>query len=225
MKRGRGDALTGGTGDVNPQIFRLNANVSLTSTLSAGGFTTKSQRTIFPLPINRVRDPSGKTNVIEITKTRWSVSLTETPTSGAWSANVNSYIKTSPSPGDSAISDLTTVVDYIVQDIWEQPSTFVTVPDNPVQVLQFDSSKNDFPIIHDLTDGAGHGILVATDNIYLATEIGLFSQVFGGGPTIAFSGNSRCQIDVEIFYRFKSVTLQEYIGIVQSQQNPAGGSR
>jgi hypothetical protein len=61
------------------------------------------------------------------------------------------------------------------------------------------------PYCYDMTDGAGHGMLVGTDNIYL--QLGTV-----GSPV------STAICDVKILYRFKQVTLSEYIGIVQSQQ-------
>lgn len=57
----------------------------------------------------------------------------------------------------------------------------------------------------DLTDGAGHGIIVATDNIYVT--------LFSAGTGVA------AEVDVKIMYRFKNVALAEYIGVVQSQQS------
>jgi len=61
-----------------------------------------------------------------------------------------------------------------------------------------------FPVLHDLTDGAGHGVLVATDNIY--------AQVQSVGTGIAIAGR------IKILYRWKNIGLSEYIGIVSSQQ-------
>jgi len=56
----------------------------------------------------------------------------------------------------------------------------------------------------DLTDSAGHGILIATDQLFLLmTSNGTLALNTGG-----------CKLD----YRFKNVALEEYIGIVQSQQ-------
>jgi hypothetical protein len=65
----------------------------------------------------------------------------------------------------------------------------------------------DFTDIVDLTDGAGHGVLVATDNIFLGTI-----QTSAAVPVV--TGN----VAMRILYRWKNVGLQEYIGIVQSQQ-------
>lgn len=59
-------------------------------------------------------------------------------------------------------------------------------------------------IWQDCTDGAGHGILVATDNIFVQI------QSTGTGVTVSCG--------VKLLYRWKNVSLQEYVGIVQSQQ-------
>jgi hypothetical protein len=59
------------------------------------------------------------------------------------------------------------------------------------------------PWTDDLTDGAGHGFLVATDQIY--------AQIASTNTGAAQS------CDVKIMYRWKNVGLQEYIGIVQGQ--------
>jgi len=60
------------------------------------------------------------------------------------------------------------------------------------------------PYHDDLTDGAGHGVLVATDQIYCQIS----SSSTGAAQTCAG----------KIWYRWKNVGLAEYIGIVQSQQ-------
>lgn len=63
----------------------------------------------------------------------------------------------------------------------------------------------DEPWSIDLTDGAGHGILIATDYIYAS-----FSSAGTGVINSA---------QVKILYRWKNIGLTEYIGIVQSQQS------
>lgn len=55
-----------------------------------------------------------------------------------------------------------------------------------------------------LTDGSGRGLLVATDNIFL----NIFSTATGRQNAVT----------AKILYRLKNITLQEYVGIVQSQQ-------
>lgn len=56
----------------------------------------------------------------------------------------------------------------------------------------------------DMTDGAGHGFLIATDNLFAQVQ----SSGTGAAQAVAF----------KIYYRWKNVGLAEYIGIVQSQQ-------
>jgi len=58
---------------------------------------------------------------------------------------------------------------------------------------------------YDLTDGAGHGFLIGTDKIFVQCDSD--DQT----PEIT-------TFNFKILYRFKSITLQEYIGIVQGQQ-------
>lgn len=65
-------------------------------------------------------------------------------------------------------------------------------------------TNNQVQFIMDLTDEAGHGILVATDNLYFV------NYSAGTGAT-----NGMVYV---LTYRFKDVSLEEYIGIVQSQQ-------
>jgi len=57
----------------------------------------------------------------------------------------------------------------------------------------------------DFTDGAGHGFLIGTDSIFAR-----LSSVATGIPNVA---------NIRLLYRWKSVPLAEYIGIVQSQQS------
>lgn len=72
------------------------------------------------------------------------------------------------------------------------------------------SSDNEGVDWHDLTDGAGHGVLIATDNIWCTAFIN------GACPDIGTTASAT--IFADLLYRFKKISLQEYIGIVQSQQ-------
>ena len=63
---------------------------------------------------------------------------------------------------------------------------------------------SDNPMTQDVSDGDGHGVLVATDNLFLDMVTGNFA-----GTTA---------VQCRILYRWKEVSLEEYIGIVQSQQ-------
>ena len=62
-----------------------------------------------------------------------------------------------------------------------------------------------------MTDGAGHGVLIATDNVYFSL---LYNAIPTDGIAVQFTIGGGC----DLLYRFKEVGLKEYIGIVQSQQ-------
>lgn len=92
------------------------------------------------------------------------------------------------------------------------PSGTLTSTTSPfIAVLFSFSDDGDGVDYHDLTDGAGHGVLIATDNIYFT----LYSTCSATGTaTTSVQANAT----LALLYRFKRVNLQEYIGIVQSQQ-------
>jgi len=85
---------------------------------------------------------------------------------------------------------------------WSEPRVFSAFFRNILLTTSGQFVSNE-PFEQDLTDGDGHGILVATDNI--------FAQI----NSVTTSLTNVC--DIKIMYRWKNVSLQEYIGIVQSQ--------
>ena len=60
------------------------------------------------------------------------------------------------------------------------------------------------PISIDMSDGLGNGTLIATDRIF----------VIGGSANNASVGS----VTGKILYRMRLVGIEEYVGIVQSQQ-------
>lgn len=193
MKRARAtkDTLTGGTGDVNPQLYNLS-----TSTPSPG--PDGAAQTKFPVPVYRFPLKNDRAMVMEVLRVKWVV---------------NNF---------SAIANQTSLVAML-------STANIDLDPTPTENNQFDSlsSANVFDAIsidgiyasavgfaytsriidHDLTDSAGHGILVATDNIYIG-----ISSINTGAIN---------EVTAKITYRWKMVSLAEYIGIVQGQQNPS----
>lgn len=185
MKRGAGGMLTGGTGDVNPQWLQW------TITQSGADTTTTTAQ---PIPIQRLPD-RGRAQVMEVLKV--AITHTAMPVSASAAENIDSisvYISTK-SQGTTATS-------------WAEPTVFAAVLDSQSSAFTaagtYMSSRPTQPFIMDLTDGAGHGYLIATDNV--------FGQVTSGN-----TGATNSAI-VRLYYRWKNVGLAEYIGIVQSQQ-------
>lgn len=174
MKRRRAESLTGGTGDVNPQWL------SIVATESAADTTTTVQQT---LPIQRLRT-QGKAQVMEILKVAWFF-----PSSGEIDSSISAFLSTT-SFGTTA----TTFSEPRVLD-GRQAEALLTTSG---------TFKREEPVFHDLTDGAGHGILVATDSIFIQVQ--------------SAATSSAVPVRLKILYRFKDVSVEEYIGIVQSQQ-------
>lgn len=182
--------LTGGTRDVNPQFMLIS------TTQSAADVTTTSS---IPVPINRLGGGSTQNVVIiEILKLFWQ--FTDFAVSGA-AAEAAEELR-----GFLGTSDLGTVnVSFanpavIMGAQIRRQSAFTATG----SYMAYEPNR---PLKADLTDGAGHGVLVATDRLFLQAQ-----------STNTQGTNS---VELRILYRFKKVSLAEYIGIVQSQQTNA----
>lgn len=174
-KRYRDGSLTGGTGDVSPQFLSIAATQSGADT---------STTTSFSIPVQRL--PTGaRAQVMEVLKIFFMAGNTQVEVDNT----VNCFLSTT-SFGTTA----TTISEPRVFAAWSKQLVLTTSGE----------AINVEPIIQDLTDGAGHGILIATDQI--------FAQVNSATTSVANT------VRMKIMYRWKNVPLAEYIGIVQSQQ-------
>lgn len=164
--------LTGGTGDICPQWFRVVATQSAADTCT---------ETSFVIPITRIPS-SSKVTIMEVLK------IFLNPKQNFILPVTTSYV--------SAGIFTSTVGD--TQAYADNPSCLAMLH---AEHTTGGSSPNSVEV--DLTDGAGHGVLVGTNTLYV--------QIASNGTSAT---NSMC---ISILYRFKSVGLKEYTGIVQSQ--------
>jgi hypothetical protein len=174
MKRSAGGSLTGGTGDVNPQWLKISVTQS-----GADTFTQSTN----PVPVQRL-PTSGRAQVMEILKLFFY--------SDAARAEVDSTLQAFLTTKSYSSAPGKTDGPLIA---WWKEATEITTSGQVVV---------SYPFQMDLMDGAGHGVIVATDNIYLSA----------GSSTTSVANVVYCWI----LYRWKNVALPEYIGIVQSQQ-------
>ncbi len=188
MRRGRGDTLTGGSNDVSPQWFTLS-----NLTLSAANTLTELA---VQLPIQRLGSTGGKKSLImEILKVHFVIPEWDSnPSAGGNAGTAAVQIGTiSQTLGGAVAANVPTNIAY-ANRTWRGAFTatgsYAAVSDGVLQM--------------DITDGAGHGVLVATD------------QIFMDATTVAYANPAVFQC--RFLYRWKAVTLEEYIGIVQSQQ-------
>lgn len=184
-KRGR-DTLTGGTHDVNPQF--INIPITFTDSTTTGTLTT------FVLPKSPITQ-NGRAQIIEILKIWFKLGTgSPTDTSQDMSLSVLSAAPSAPTTVESRLSDSRVIAKAIYSlraDATATQSWALAESPGRIQCV-------------DLTDGAGHGVLVATDNLYVQAWVGAAAV----GVTTA---------DVKCLFRYKNVGVQEYIGIVQGQ--------
>lgn len=180
-------SLTGGTGDVNQQTYTISTSVVT---------TTGSVSTQFPVPVPKFSSGIDKAIVMELLGVQWDLVSPPTPTAVSLdTSSISVSLTTNPTHQ--------TTVTNLMQDP-RSLSTFRRQWQNigiPVSAVEWDLTEYD-----DLTDQAGHGILVGSDNVYL--------DVLSTATGYVQSGS----IVARLFYRMKEVKLVEYIGIVQSQQ-------
>ena len=187
MKRRRTNTLTGGTKDVNPQILTLSwehplaiptHNVQFHNPVAKGIFAQRNYAT-----------------VMEVLKVWFFLPNYESPPVAGLVLHLRRCMITTTDLG-------TTIGDARI------PTVFAICEDtesNAFTAAQGYSTNVDNVKEFDLTDGVGHGILLASDYIYLQSRL---------YPAYAAAAD----FAVKILYRFKNVGVTEYIGIVQSQQ-------
>lgn len=176
-------SLTGGSGDVNPQFMNIAVTQSAADTYTQ--LTT-------PIPIQRLQN-SGRAQVMEVLKVFAETSQLSTVGAAATQHRISLQLTTKSFAAEVALSEPTCFFRYQKENI----NSF-TAAGTGLLNIEFE------PYVADFTDGAGHGILIASDNIFL----GINSLATGNQNLAA----------VKILYRWKDVSIQEYVGIVQSQQ-------
>jgi hypothetical protein len=197
-------ALTGGTGDVNAQFISWKVSQTVTDATATLAVA---------VPIQRLSQGSGRAQVLEVLKVKYETNAyggsngTETQhryavdTSAFVPSTVNFQTVHSVTVALSTRNFATTTVEY------SDPTVFSFYNSTRWGAFTAGGSYAIYiqePYTDDLTDGAGHGFLVATDNIYIQIS------------SVATNAPQACR--GKLYYRWKNVSLQEYIGIVQGQQ-------
>lgn len=191
-KRRYGETLTGGTGDVNPQTYVVSVE------LPVGDSATTV--TGFPVPVPRYPGSNNRAIVMEVLEVEWILNGSVGPAAASGdNYSITAGLTTNGQPPQSSL------------DLAQDPKVFSSFR-RKFTTLVSGTAANFFIFTpdqeeeDDLTDQAGHGVLIGTDTIYL-----VYSQQV---TNYTYAGNLCARIN----YRMKEVGLQEYIGIVQSQQ-------
>jgi len=183
-----GAAVTGGTGDVKPQIMTLTTGVA--GALSDYVVNQSS------LPVPRFGTMKTKATVLEFLSLDWYINIEN---SGDRDTIDWAYLTTNSIRADA---DTATQASAAIDAV--DPRTFGMVLITWDTSTAVGISELIMPFHVDLTDQAGNGILIATDNI----------TVVMGSVNNAVAGQAICKV----LYRLVNVGITEYVGIVQSQQ-------
>lgn len=190
-KKRKANLDTGGTDDVRPQIMTFTQDQFTINTEQVDVFATPVPRSSFTKDMAQVMeilhvdfyfhlDPGTSMNT-----ERFATLSTAIPANA-----VTGTLVTFPRVR-AAIADPRTLAGVMYTRTIIGPGTGDIVV------------ETGYPLKVDLRDGAGHGVLVATDSLVL---------VFGGtlqSTTVACT--------LKIMYRMINIGIMEYIGIVQSQ--------
>lgn len=182
MKRRGKDALTGGTKDVSPQLLTASLTMTAANTFTSGSIV---------MPQNKFQSAKDTAIVVECLKIFFNLAEADANPAAAGSvlvasATLSTRQLTAILPGDSTVFGF---CDKNIRGAFTAAGTYGTA--------YFD------PYCMDVTDGDGHGVLIATDQIFLAMN------------TIGYTAAGG--VVMKMLYRFKEISLPEYIGIVQSQ--------
>jgi len=147
------------------------------------------------LPVARFGTSKTKAWVVEMLSVTWY--LSPSAVNGTGYSNWGTLM-----PIETRVQNATSTLVTAAEDI-EDPRTISAVG---VHRGVLTSGAVWFPmqIVEDLTDQEGNGVLVATQQIFMVC-----GNVGGSGASSS---------TVKIMYRLKEVGIQEFVGIVQSQQ-------
>lgn len=176
-KRKGGASLTGGTGDVNPQFMSFSAVQTGADTATSGSIQP-------PVSLS-----TGQNLAMEILKVFMENTTINLNAAGNFffTLSTKNFGTTQPTLG---FGDATVIARYNVY------AGFTT--SGASAIIQ--------PYEVDLTDGAGHGLLVGNQNLYWTL-------------TSTTTGNTN-RVNCKILYRAKRISDGELLGIVlQSNQN------
>lgn len=185
-RRRVGDLLTGGTGDVNPQYMHGVCAMKVADSIAEYAFN---------VPIVRIPGASNRVTIMEVLKLFWHPEPFKVDEVG-----VSHQVQ--------QISFSTIAQGTALWAGFQEPNVFCQMAKGYRGAFTATGSMNAyhyFPEMYDITDGAGHGFLIASDKIFVQVDTTQFTP-----DLIHFRW--------KILYRLKTVGLTEYIGIVQSQQ-------
>lgn len=166
-RRTTGGSVTGGTGDVKPQILTLESGIA------AAGDDYVTQEVALPVP--RFGNVRNRSTVFEFLKVDWYLGLGDSDNQMV----IAGYLSTVQTRVNAETSTILTLqADVLNNRVFAFAMMNRAISTNGGQV-------NTWPISIDLTDNNGNGILVATDKIHVT---------MGGVDNTAALGSAICKV-------------------------------
>lgn len=193
-------ALTGGTGDVNPQY--------MTAIFTKGTGTIGDVKEVtMPLPVNRVTTGRASTaQVVEVLKFAvdfdWLTSNGNIATGDGPNVNVRYFAEVDQRSSTTIVGQTRPSCIFSKESAVYLHAIIAAVTSSQINLSG--GMVDVGPLFIDLTDGAGHGILVAADQLFFRFSV-MQANV---------TGTTYPAATIRMFYRLKNVSLQEYVGMV-----------
>lgn len=212
-KRARSSSmsLTGGTNDVNPQYFKFPLQTS--DGCPAAANTVNGYAATVPLPIGSFQQTSnGRATVMEILTVYFIPHISMEVGTNSSKLYIDWVLATGSEPDAANIP---------VAALRGMSLPRAIAAGHQVLWNNFNGNQENMWWM-DLTDGAGHGVLVAAPTMSYAireaqTGIAGSGSVVGNNVPPSNAVSTITSYEVGFLYRFKEVSLSEYIGIQQSQ--------
>lgn len=195
--------LSGGTGDLNPQWFSTSAVESANDTTTTTAVST---------PPGIGLSQSGKPLAMEILKVMVNFEQNNSP-GKTWDGTAATY---APGATSENMSDVRLIISsknfgttYPALSMGD--ATVVAFLRESLRIYESTAAStlatiDEGPLVLDMTDGAGHGVLYANQNMYLQVSSTVTNNIIAAR--------------VKILYREKYISQAELLGLVlQSNQN------
>ncbi len=183
-----GGSVTGGTGDIKPQYFTVSTN--------AIGAPDDYATVAAVTPIPRFGTTRNRSTVMEVLKVEWLLNLADDGDSAQHNVG---FLSTAQIRANADTCTLAT----IGADMGNARVFGLVIRSK--HLATSGAHNQTWPIVIDMTDANGNGVLVATDRIHITG-----GNVAGTAATGIFTA--------KILYRLVNIGINEYVGIVQGQQ-------
>jgi len=184
MSRG---SKTGGTGDIMPQMMVFDSGSRTTDDYIVEKVA---------LPVPRIGTMRNKATIYEILWVEWYLGIENledvTANSTQWG-----YLTT----GTTRTTGLAATLDTLAEDVADPKVVSIAIQTS--KKATSGASVQTMPIVDDLTDRNGNGILVAADSLFIIKG--------------ATDQTTNARAVARVGFRLVNVGVTEYVGIVQSQ--------